>query len=408
MSMEILTGLPGSGKSDRLMRRVQAARRAGLQVETIACSESLVLQSRPNIAKNRRMAARSGISVGLDRFEPLQDAIRFLKMAESGWLLAFDEAQHFGPEIVGAWCEASDRGVDILVASPSQAQLKLLQERGHDPTALKMACQKCGREDATEFFVQLDEKKTLSVCDGCCEKMRKASAKKAVRLLKKQAPHPGRKIIYQPVELPACETWEVIREDSERRLEIVRHACDQAGLPGTESSYLDVGCNTGFFCHRMSQAGFRATGVDVVREDVELARLLGAFIRRDYTRYVAADAYTYLRHTQEVMFDVTSAFSVFQWVMIQRSAQYGLHCMSWLFRKTKRLCVLEMGESTEDHYVKRIGMKYDSSWVRTFMEASGEFERVELHQAAKHHLKRDLFIGVKAEGGPHQGANPYP
>ena len=395
MSMEILTGLPGSGKSERLIGLVQSARDAGQEVRTIACSDSLILQGRRNITENRRMGSRSGLNTKLDRFEPLENAVQFLNAAESGWLLAFDEAQHFGPEIVNAWCAASDRGVRILIASPSHGQLELLLQRGHRPTALTLTCQKCGSKAASEFFCRMDENKTEAVCDGCYEKMKKVAEKQAARLLRKQAPHPGKKIIYQPVELPACRNWEVIREDSERRFEIVRQACAEVGLLGRESSYLDIGCNTGFFCHRMSQAGFRSTGVDVVKEDIELARLLGAYSRRDYAKYVASDAYIYLRHTQEVRFDVISAFSVFQWIMIQKTAQHGLHCMNWLFRKSKCLCVLEMGESTEDHYVKRIGMKYDSVWIRTFMETSGEFERVELYEGEKHGLKRDLFLGIK-------------
>ena len=397
MSMEILTGLPGSGKSERLIGLVESARAAGQKVQTIACSDSLVLQSRQSLAKHRLTNSRSGLNTKLDRFESREDAVQSLNAAESGSLLAFDEAQHFGPEIVDAWCAASDRGVEVLIASPSDGQLELLLQRGHSPRVLTLTCQKCGRKEAAEFFCHMDENRTEAVCDGCYEKVRKATEKKAVRLLKKQAPHPGKKIIYQPVELPACEHWEIIREDSQRRFEIVRQVCAEVGLLDNESSYLDVGCNTGFFCHRMGQAGFRSTGVDVVKEDVELARLLSAYIRRDYAKYIASDAYTYLRHTQEVRFDVTSAFSVFQWVMIQRGApQYGLHCMCWLFKKSKRLCVLEMGESTEDHYVKRIGMKYDSLWIRTFMEASGEFERVEMYEAEKHGLKRDLFLGIKA------------
>ena len=398
MSMEILTGLPGSGKSERLIELVESARDAGQEVQTIACSDSLILQSRPNLTKNRRIGSRSGLNTKLDRFESTEDAVQFLNTAASGSLLAFDEAQHFGAEIVDAWCAASDRGVNVLIASPSNGQLELLLQRGHSPKVLTLACQKCGAKEAAEFFCHMDENRTEAVCDGCYEKVKKATAKKAARLLKKQAPHPGKKIIYQPVELPACERWEIIREDSQRRFEIVRQACTEIGLLDSESSYLDVGCNTGFFCHRMSQAGFHSTGVDVVKEDIELARLLSAYLRRDYAKYIESDAYTYLKHTQEVRFDVTSAFSVFQWIMIQKTAQHGLHCMNWLFRKSKRLCILEMGESTEDHYVKRIGMKYDSLWIRTFMETSGEFEQVEVYEGEKHGLKRDLFLGIKREG----------
>lgn len=395
MSMEILIGLPGSGKSERLIGLVQSARDAGQKVQTIVCSDSLILQSRWTLTEKRRISSRSSRHTKLDRFEPTENAVQFLNAAESGWLLAFDEAQYFGSEIVDAWCMASDRGVHILIASPSHGQLELLLQRGHSPTVLTLTCQNCGSKEASDFFCHMDEDRTEAVCGICYEKTKKVAEKKAVHLLEKQAPYPGKKVIYQPVGLPVCEDWEVIREDSERRFEIVRQVCDEVGLPRRESSYLDVGCNTGFFCYRMSQAGFLSTGVDVVKEDIEVARLLGAYGRRDYAKYVVSDAYNYLRRTQEIKFDVTSAFSVFQWVMIQKTAQHGLYCMNWLFNKSKFMCVLEMGESTEDHYVKKIGMKYDSRWIRTYMETSGEFEQVKMYEGERHGLKRDLFLGIK-------------
>ena len=395
MSMEILTGLPGSGKSDYLIRRVQSARETDLKVLTISCCESLILKNRPNLAKYGRIASRSGVFTKLDRFETLENTIRLLKTAESGWLLAFDEAQHFGPDIVSAWLIASDRGVNILIASPSHDQLKLLSKHGYRPTVLTLTCQECGGREASTFFCHMDENRTVAVCDSCHKVMKQTAEEKAICMLRKQTPYPGETIIYQPVELPACDGWKVIREDSERRFQIVKQACSKIGLPDRESSYLDVGCNTGFFCYRMSRIGFRSTGVDVTKEDIQLARLLGAYNRRDYARYVVSDAYAYLKETQDIKFDVTSAFSVFQWVMIQNSAQHGLHCMNWMFRKSRYICVLEMGESTEDHYVKRIGMEYDSRWIHTFMEDSEEFDHVEFYDHDKYGIKRDLFIGLK-------------
>lgn len=402
MSMKILTGPPGSGKSEYLIRKVQSARDAGQKVLTVSCCESLILQSRPALVKHGRINSRSGLATELDRFETLENTIRLLETAEDGWLLAFDEAQYFGPDIVSAWCEASNRGVDILIATPSHDQLKMLSRRGHRHTALTLTCQECGSNEASTYFCLFDERtnkdRTVSVCDRCHGTMKRAAEEKAVCLLREQDPYPGEEVIYQPVELSACDGWSgwrIIREDSERRFHIVKNACDRIGLPDRESNYLDIGCSTGFFCYRMSQTGFLSTGVDVSKSNIQLARLLGTYSRRDNARYILSDAYSYLKETQEVKFDVVSAFSIFQWVMIQNSAQHGLYCMAWMFRKSRYMCVLEMGVSTEDHYAERIGMGYDSDWIRTFMVASGEFDHVEWYEHGKHGLKRDLFIGLK-------------
>jgi len=95
-------------------------------------------------------------------------------------------------------------------------------------------------------------------------------------------------------------------------------------------------------------------------------------------------------------FDFTSAFSVFQRVMIQRGPERGLECMGWLFQETKRLCVLEMGESSEAHHGGRIGMDYDGAWIQDFMLAEGGFARVQCLQGSEHRLWRDLLIGFRA------------
>ena len=158
------------------------------------------------------------------------------------------------------------------------------------------------------------------------------------------------------------------------------------------STYLDVGCNTGFFCHQMYKAGFRSTGVDVTVRGIEVAKLLGTYVRRDYANYGVSDAHEYLRTTQGELFDVTSAFSVFQWVMIHKTHEHGLASMRWLFRKTGRICILEMGESTEAHYVERIGMRYDSAWICDFRQRHGGFERIDLLDNKTNKLKRGLLV----------------
>ena len=187
----------------------------------------------------------------------------------------------------------------------------------------------------------------------------------------------------------------MIRGDSQKRFRIIRDICAGQDLPGMHSTYLDVGCNTGFFCHQMYKAGFRSSGVDVTVNDIEVARLLGAYVRRDYANYVVSDAHEYLQATQGGLFDVTSAFSVFQWVMIQKTHEHGLECMRWLFRKTRRICILEMGESTEAHYVERIGMGYDSAWIHGFMRTHGGFERIDLLDSKDQQAQAGFACGLQ-------------
>ena len=400
MTITILTGLPGSGKSETLITAVRNALHEGRSALTMMCGDSPVLRARRGITEHRRIGCRAGVTTALDHFVSAEECIRLLDDFPPGALVAFDEAQYFGEQLVEAWCAASDRGVDILIASPSVAQVKQLNRRGYPATRLELICQACRERAASRFFVHLSDDRTESVCAACFKRETARVRTDIVERLRQNAPHPGEECIYQPVELPECKTWEVIRQDSRARFVLMKDLCADHGLPSSgHSTYLDVGCNTGFFCHQMKVAGFRCTGVDIVAQDIEVAGLLGTYVRRDYVHYVRSDAYEYLRTTQGDTFDVTTAFSVFQWVMIQNTPEHGLDCMRWLFRKTNRICILEMGESTEAHYVERVGLKYDSAWIQRFMQTHGGFDRVDLVERKRSKLKRDLLVGSKAKPG---------
>lgn len=395
MSITILTGLPGSGKSETLITRVRTALQEGRMARTFMCGDSPVLRSRPNLAVRRVMSCRAGLRTSLDHFVSTENCMDLLADAPPGALMAFDEAQYFGHQVVESWCAAAARGVEILIATPSVAQLRELNRRGHEATQLQLTCQECHERAASNFYCHLHDDRTVSVCDACSKRLQAHAKADVVDLLRRNGPQPGKECIYQPIELPECRGWDVLRGDSRRRFEIMRDKCTREGLPGVHSTFLDVGCNTGFFCHQMYRAGFRSTGVDVTARDIEVARLLGTYFRRDFATYVVSDAHEYLKAAPDGIFDVTAAFSVFQWVMIQKTPEHGLECMRWLFGKTARVCILEMGESTEAHYIERIGMRYDSAWIYGFMQTHGGFERIELVDGRANKLKRDLLVGYK-------------
>ena len=396
MTITVLTGLPGSGKSETVITRVNSALQEGRVALTFLCSDSPILRARPNIVKHGRMGCRAGLFARVDHFVSTARSIDLLENAPVDALLAFDEAQHFGERIVESWCAASERGAEILIASPSDAQLKALNRRGYEAERLRLICQECQAQEASVFLCHVDEDRTESVCAECSDRLIEDARARIIDRLLHGRPQPGEEWTYQPVELPECSAWEVIRTDTQERCRIVVDACAREGLPNAHSTYLDVGCNTGFFCHEMARAGFHSTGVDVAANEIEVARLMSTYFHRDYSTYVQSDAHEYLKTTQDRTFDVTSAFSVFQWTMIQKTPEHGFDCMRWLFEKTRRICILEMGESTEAHYIERIGLRYDSAWIRDFMETHGGFERIELIDMKSSRLKRDLFVGFKS------------
>ena len=112
-------GCPVQGNPKHSSPRVGMALQNGRIALTFMCGDSTLLRARPSIAEHRRLSCRSGLSTPLDHFVSTEQSIELLSQAPSGALLAFDEAQHFGEQVVDSWCAAAERGVEILIASPS-------------------------------------------------------------------------------------------------------------------------------------------------------------------------------------------------------------------------------------------------------------------------------------------------
>jgi SAM-dependent methyltransferase len=242
----------------------------------------------------------------------------------------------------------------------------------------------------------------MALCSQCSDEMIATARRDLLERLQRQGPHPGEKAIYQPIdELPECAGWKLVRPDSKARVELMVQLIKDSGLPATvapnSATYLDVGCNTGYFCDRIRRLGFYTEGVDLVEADIAVAKILDAYFRNGYTRYVVQDAFNYLEQTQDRFFDVTSAFAIFQWVMIQTTVERGIKCLEWFFAKTKQLCFLEMGYSSEPQYRERLKANVDRNWVRSIMEEKGNFAEIRIFDAREHGLMfgRDLFVGIK-------------
>ena len=417
MPLTILTGLPGSGKSARLIEMVNAATRAGRPALTFACRESPTLLANENIRVHRVLGCRQqGLTCALHHFVSTAECAAVLERTPPGTLVAFDEAHYFGSEIVPYWTHASRQGLEVVLGKVSPTQLLELKDTEHVETRLSVTCQRCQRTEATSYLVLRGlpqdtpfkwwpgDAATVALCPECEKEMMESGRREILERLERQTPYPGEKTIYQPVELEECNNWKVLRPDSSLRTEIMAKIMEERDVRGNRTAdnvtYLDVGCNTGYFCHSVRQRqGFTAEGVDVMASDIAVAQLLDTFVRKDHNTYVTADAYSYLRDTQDRTFDVTSAFAVFQWLMIQTTVERGVQCLEWLFAKTKQVCFLEMGYTAEDQYKGKLPITIDRSWVWNIMEQKGGFAEIRMLDAKQHGLmfgSRDIFVGIKA------------
>jgi hypothetical protein len=168
--LTILEGLPGSGKSKRLIEAVNAARAAGQQTLTFACSDSGPTRSGGDNESSRVLACReAGLTCALDHFVASIEACGILDQVPAGAFAAFEEAHCFASVIAEHWKAAALRGVDILICAPSAVQKASLGGFPRRETNFILACGHCNRSDATRYVIPPGREAPVAICDACYE-----------------------------------------------------------------------------------------------------------------------------------------------------------------------------------------------------------------------------------------------
>ncbi|NCD20208.1 MAG: thymidine kinase [Actinobacteria bacterium] len=160
--LEVVCGPMFAGKSEELLRRVRRAQLAGLEVEVVTHA----LDERHGAG---RVASHSGLSVPS---HPVSDVPALVELARGRHLdlLAIDEAQFFGPDLVGAAGDLAATGITVVVAGlcvtfdgrPFEP-LPSLMALAEDVVKLTAVCAVCGADAAFHQRVRADDVGDASV-----------------------------------------------------------------------------------------------------------------------------------------------------------------------------------------------------------------------------------------------------
>ncbi len=154
--LQVVCGPMFAGKSEELLRRVRRARLAGLAVEVV------------NHTWDERhgaglVASHAGLSVPSHSLPDVR-SLRELVDGRALDLLAIDEAQFFGPELIPAVDELVLAGTTVVVAGlcvtfdgrPFEP-LASLMALAEDVTKLTAVCAVCGRDAAFHVRTEADD-----------------------------------------------------------------------------------------------------------------------------------------------------------------------------------------------------------------------------------------------------------
>ena len=402
MSLQVFTGLPASGKTSAIISAMTDREADGGEVVLILSSEHEELTRRPNVRPGGLMGCRDLTKkFPIDYVVETAEAGRLLAAARPGTLMVFDEAQYFSPRIVNEWAAASDRGIDILVGTPSIAQLDALSDYNFINTHMTVTCE-CGR-DSSQVIYSEDLVYPRHLCNDCYEEHMSTEVGNLLDLVKASEPFPGELQTYQPFYDVDMTGWGLVRTDCPARLNIVLDAVGRSSAvqkklddPVKQPSFIDLGCCSGFFAHGMSTQGFRSNGVDVSKDFITWATQV-AHIQGESVNYAQKDVLAFLQESDK-SYDVISTFATIQWVMAQQGYEAGIKCFDLIFDKAESVCVIEMGYTAEDIYKEKIQdrpREIDRDWVMDLMASSGRFHTVEFHPAGEAGIWRDIFVGFK-------------
>ncbi|MBA58543.1 MAG: hypothetical protein CMQ40_05155 [Gammaproteobacteria bacterium] len=415
MSLKIYTGLPASGKTSAIISEMDGRRAAGDTVVLVLSNEHEELTRRPNVRAGGLMGCRDKTKkFPIDYVIGTQEASEMLELAESGSLIVFDEAQYFGPQIAKSWMNASGRGVDVIVGTPSVRQLEALEGVDYQHRKMEVFC-RCGKREATQVMYGKDLVYPLHLCNRCYDVQMRIEEEQLLDIVKSSEPFPGERHTYQPLYGIDMSLWKLVRNDCPARLNIILDAVSRAGFVQEklndavkQPSFIDLGCCSGFFSHAMAEQGFLSAGVDVSKDFISWATQ-AAYLKGQAVKYESQDVLEYLQGTEKT-FDVTSTFATIQWVMDQKGYNAGIECFEKIFAKTKSICVIEMGYTDEDIYKKKIQdrpVEIDKHWVLKLMKSSGNFASIEFHPAGEAGIWRDIFVGFKQEPSSPGGLNSW-
>ena len=417
MSLKVFTGLPASGKTSTLIDEMINRKNAGGHVMLILSSEHEALTKRRNVKPGGLMGCRDkNKSYPIDAVMDSNEAAALLTTQEPGTMIVFDEAQYFHPALVGSWQTASERGVDVLVGTPSEHQLQLLANISHERVHIEVSCS-CGRAPASQVLYDKDLTYPLHLCTDCHAKQKSDAIASLLAEVRRSEPFPDKLHTYQPFYDLDMEGWALVRTDCPARLNVLLDAVSRCASVGEkladplgQASFIDLGCCSGFFSDAMADHGFRSAGVDISKDFIAWASRL-ANIKAQDVSYVQSDLMSYLTSSAEKRFDVISTFATVQWVMAQSGYEAGLACFEAIFERANSICVVEMGYTAEPIYRDKITdrpMEIDRRWVLNLMEQSGHFDTIELHPTGENGIWRDIFVGFKQPPSSPRIFNDFP
>jgi SAM-dependent methyltransferase len=187
--------------------------------------------------------------------------------------------------------------------------------------------------------------------------------------------------------LEKFRNFNILRTDNDERVNIFKQ-----NFKNDYVSYFDLGCNTGYLCDYASELGFiNVNGIDICSTLIDICIKKSQYILQNQTTYYCDDLYNFFKNNKQ-NYDVISAYSVIQWIMIQKGDEYGIELINILADITNKVLIIEIGDYTELHYDK-LKEKISTKWLIELIK--NKFKNYNVYDKNTYKLKRDIIYFYK-------------
>lgn len=149
--------------------------------------------------------------------------------------------------------------------------------------------------------------------------------------------------IYQPIpfsEFSGLKT-QANDEASYRRLSMILNA-----IPNPENkTFLDLGCNVGFYLFSLAKRGAKVVGVDIDNKFIDISRMVSNIFNvkvKLYCSELSPEMFSdkgCLVNYKNTTFDLISCFSVLQWVINNKGVKFGMETLRVMAEHCKMMII---------------------------------------------------------------------
>ncbi len=181
----------------------------------------------------------------------------------------------------------------------------------------------------------------------------------------------GRPRLYQPVDSPEVEKWQLIRRCGDRFELIRRFLRDHDLMPPKCRQYLDIACNYGWFVKAFEGLGLSARGVEMDWAAVELGKTVYG-LKRD--QIIRSEAVHFLRN-DSCGYDITSCFSLLHHFILGRAGVSGEEMLGLIDRVTRAVFFFDMGQCHEEWFRQSLA-GWDEDRIEQWILSNSSFTKI--------------------------------